>query len=539
MTAEMTNLTEQLNLLPGFLSQHVLLSVSALAIGLCISLPLGVLASRWRRLEGVVLGVAGVIQTVPSLALLALMVPLMGMIGWWPALTALVLYSMLPVLRGTVLGLQGVDRAALDAATGLGMTPWQRLIRVELPLAGPSIIGGIRTATVWVVGIATLATPVGQTTLGNFIFAGLQTQNRTAVIVGCIAAAALALLLDGTIRLAEISVRQRNGKLAVVSLAILGGLTLGSAVPMLRDSWTGEMGSNRQLIVGAKTFSEQYVLAELLAQRLEDAGLKVTTRTGLGSQVAFDALKSDAIDCYVDYSGTLWTNVLKQTSFPPRDTLNHELAVELESRFGVKVVGVLGFENTYALAVPKRLADRLGLRTVSDLAAIAGDLAIGGDVEFFARPEWTRARDLYKLNFRNIVGLDSTLMYAAADEGKVDVIAAFSTDGRIASRDLVVLDDDRRAFPPYEATILVSPRAAKDPRVMECLAQLVGTIDTRSIRLANENVDVKKIAPRVAADRLWLSGRLTVSSVGTSIGEPNADPSAAGGPPEADLKAVR
>src|SRR5262245_10776458 len=170
------SLTELAARLPDYLGGHMLLSVAALAVGLAISLPLGIMASRRPKLAEMLLGTAGVLQTVPTLALLVLMVPLLGgLIGFWPAFVALTLYSILPILANTVIGIRGVDPALIEAARGLGMSDRQMLRRVQLPLAAPVIISGIRTATVLVVGTATLATPVGGESLGNYIFAGLAT----------------------------------------------------------------------------------------------------------------------------------------------------------------------------------------------------------------------------------------------------------------------------------------------------------------------------------------------------------------------------
>src|SRR5262249_28006988 len=162
--------------LPAYLGGHMLLSMAALAVGLGVSLPLGIAASRRTKLAEFTLGVAGIIQTVPSLALLALMVPLLGgMIGFVPAFIALTLYSVLPALRHTIAGVGGVDPLLVEAARGLGMSDRQALFRVQLPLALPVIIAGIRTAAVLVVGTATLVTPVGGKSLGNYIFEGLNT----------------------------------------------------------------------------------------------------------------------------------------------------------------------------------------------------------------------------------------------------------------------------------------------------------------------------------------------------------------------------
>ena len=205
-------------LLPGYLSQHVLLSACALVLGLAISLPLAVAASRnaavrWPSLFG-----ASLIQTIPSLALLALFYPLLlavsalsqawfgrsfPALGFAPSLMALTLYSMLPILRNTVAGITGVDPAVVEAARGMGMTDTQRLFWVELPLAAPVIMAGVRTAAVWTIGAATLSTSVGQTSLGNYIFSGLQTENWVLVLFGCVAAAGLALGVDQLLGLIE------------------------------------------------------------------------------------------------------------------------------------------------------------------------------------------------------------------------------------------------------------------------------------------------------------------------------------------------
>ena len=177
---------EQLQLLPDFLAGHLLLTITALSTGIVVSLPLGVVAARSEKMSRIVLGTAGMIQTIPSIALLALMVALLaGTIGFLPAFIALSLYSILPILRNTVTGLAGIDASLVEAARAVGMTDRQRLFKVELPLAFPVIIAGIRTSAVWVVGTATLATPVGARSLGNYIFAGLQTSNITAVLFGC------------------------------------------------------------------------------------------------------------------------------------------------------------------------------------------------------------------------------------------------------------------------------------------------------------------------------------------------------------------
>ena len=478
--------------LPDYLGNHVRVSVTALALGLLVSLPLAVAVRNRPIMRGALLGLASVVQTVPGLALLALFYPLLlalaslslawfgfgfSAFGFLPAVLALALYSMLPVLRNTITGLRGVDAAILEAAQGVGMTPRQSLFMVELPLALPVMMAGIRTAAVWVIGTATLSTPIGQTSLGNYIFAGLQTQNWVFVLFGCLAAAVLALAVDQLLALIESGLRNRSRVRTALGGIGVAALVAATLVPSLARS-----PSN--YIVGAKTFAEQYVLSALIAQRLRAEGLSATTRESLGSNVIFDALVSGDIDVYVDYSGTLWANQFHHRDIRPREELLRELKATLAQQ-NVTLLGELGFENAYALAMPRRRAEALGIRSIADLASHAQAMSIAGDYEFFSRPEWAGLRDAYGLKFRAQRQMQPDFMYAAAASGEVDVIAGYTSDGLIAKYDLVVLDDPRHAIPPYDAIVLLSPRRAGDELLRKALQPLLGKIDIATMREAN------------------------------------------------------
>ena len=487
-------LEEQLRLLPDYLGHHLVLTLVALLSGIAVCLPLAILITRVKSLQWPVLTFASIAQTIPGLALLALMVPLLGQIGFLPAFIALLLYSMLPILRNTVTGILGVAPEILEAAQGLGMTSRQRLLQVELPLAAPVIIAGIRTATVWVVGSATLSTPVGATSLGNYIFSGLQTQNSTAVLVGCVAAATLAIVLDQLIRLAELAVASRSrakGWLAAAGLLCVLLATVALQIPSAKGSVT--------VVIGAKPFTEQYILAEALTQRLNQVGLSTSSRSSMGSMILFDALTAGHVDCYVDYSGTVWANVMKRKDLPPRADLLEQMKTWLQREHQVLVLGALGFENNYALAVPRLKAEALQLASVQDLSRHAPQMTIGSDFEFFVRPEWKALREAYRLDFREQRTFDPSLMYAAAREGVVDVISAYTTDGRIIDYDLAVLADPLQALPPYDAVLLLSPTAARSVELVNTLKVFIGTIDDQAMRTANKLVDIDGESPAKAA----------------------------------------
>lgn len=504
-------------LLPGYLGEHVILSASALALGLAISLPLTVLAVRHARVRWLILAVASIVQTIPSLALLALFYPLLLMLsalslrlfgqgfaalGFLPSLLALTLYSMLPILRNGVAGIVNLPAPVIEAARGVGMTDWQRLWRIELPLAAPMLMAGIRTAAVWVIGTATLSTPVGQTSLGNYIFAGLQVQNWVSVLFGCIAAAVLALIVDQLLALIESGTARRSRWRVMVGVAVL--LT-GVAIAALPRTTSGE---SQAYVIGAKNFSEQYILADLLAQRLQQAGAKTTQRTGLGSMIAFQALARDELDVYVEYTGTLWANVMHRTDSPPREIVLRETAAWLQERHGVTLLGSLGFENAYALAMRRERAQELGIRTLEDLARSAPQLRMGGDLEFFDRPEWSAVKRAYGLTFAAERQFQPTFMYRAVGSGEVDVISAFSSDGRIAADDLVLLEDPRQALLPYDAIVLLAPRRAADVLLRRTLEPLLGAIPIETMRQANLSVDRDTDKSTAEAAARWLNERI-------------------------------
>ncbi len=487
---------EQLHLVPERLAPHLALTLLALALGIALSLPLALLSMRLTALRIFVMTAAGVVQTIPGLALLALMVPLLvaarqvfghGLpaFGFLPAAMALVIYSVLPILRNAVTGLAATDPAVMEAARGVGLTPTQTLLRVQLPLAWPTIVAGIRISAVWTVGTATLSTPIGQTSLGNFIFSGLQTRNWPAVIIGCVATAALALLIDAGLGQVQRAAAERRRAPLITGAVILTGLvalTFALKQPEPRSS---------TITIGAKNFTEQYVLAEALAASLNEQGVEATIVEGLGSTVLFDALVNGDIDAAVDYSGTLWSNQLHRTDAASPQTVRTEVALWLDTTHGIKSLGSLGFENTYVFALSTERAQQLGLTSLSQLAGPIKSMRLGSDYEFFSRPEWARVASAYALEPKAQVSFDPSLMYPAVKAGDVELITAFSTDGRINAFHLTVLEDPQRAFPPYEALLLLGPKARRNPRLVAALERWVGAIDLEAMRKANEMVDVE------------------------------------------------
>jgi osmoprotectant transport system permease protein len=513
--------------LPPLLASHLVLVLVSLGIACALGLPLAVVLADRPRLAAPVLTVTGAIQTVPGLALLALMVPVLAAshglgvglsaFGFAPAAIALTLYALLPIMRNAITGLRGVDPSIVEAARGMGMDRGQLLRRVELPLAAPVIAAGLRTASVWTVGAATLATPIGQPCLGNYIFAGLQTRNWPMLLAGVVAAAVLALVLDAILAAAERAVSRRpRGRLIVPGGAFVAlvALVLG-VLPVVTSAREPAGGSHAgsapaaataaapvtRVRVGAKNFTEQYILAEVLRARLEARGLTVEVVESLGSNVVFEALRHGDLDAYVEYSGTLWTTQLGRDRGAPRWQILSEVE-GFVAQAHVRSLGPLGFQNAYALAVRRDVATRLGLHALGDLAPHAAQLSLGADYEFLSRREWTAVRTAYNLQFGRTASFDPALLYEAAARGEVDAISAFSSDGRIAAFDLVVLEDPAAALPSYDAMILLGPRVGDDPRVLCALGPLHDALPVDVIRRANLQVDHDHVSAKAAA--AWL-----------------------------------
>ncbi len=509
----MSAFLDALGRVPPLLAQHVLLSAAAVVLGIVISLPLAILATRRPRAGNVILGFASLVQTVPSLALLALFYPLLlwlsalvgggiPALGFLPSLIALTLYALLPIIRNGVAGLTGIDPAVRQAAQAVGMTSAQTLRLVEAPLVAPVLIAGIRTAAVWTIGAATLSTTVGQPSLGDMIFAGLQTQNWALVLAGCFAAAGLALAADALIGLIERGIARRRRPLWIgASVALIVGLLLATAPLWQRADGT-------VVTIGAKNFSEQYILARLIGDRLERAGYTVRYRDGLGSAVIYGALSGGDVDVYVEYAGTLWTGPMRRTDVPDPKAMVAGIGRWAQATSGVRSIGSLGFENAYAFAMRGDDAKRRGIESLADLVDAAPGLTLGSDLEFLERPEWTAVRKAYPLRFKATTPYAPTFMYRALASGGADVISAFSSDGRIAADRLTVLSDPRHAIPSYNALLMVAPARAKDAKFVAALTPLVGRIPVGAMREANYQVDrdADKRTPEQAAD--WLATRI-------------------------------
>ncbi|MDB4866452.1 MAG: transporter permease subunit [Cohnella sp.] len=493
--------------------EHIQISFIALVIAILISIPTGLVLTRFPRLAGPIIGVASLFQTIPSLALLGFMIPLVG-IGMVPAIIALTVYALLPIMRNTYTGIMNVGKPIKEAGIGMGMTSFQVMMKVELPLAMSIIMAGIRTATVMLIGVATLASLVGAGGLGDLIFRGISTVNTELILAGTIPAALLAIVFDFLLGRMERAVTpkgiRKQGKpvskwrrrveialASVLVLAIAGGVT--TRLVQLRSD---------AIVIGGKNFTEQDILVNMMASLIEaKTDLRVVRKPFLGgSEVTHSALIKGDIDMYPEYTGTAWTAVLKQKPLGgnPEATYS-KVKAAYEHNFQVTWLKPIGFNNTYTLSMKTERAQSLGIRTFSDLARKSPDLVLGATHEFLERPDgFPGLQKAYGLKFKSTKGLDPGLTYSAVRDGTTDVNDAFSTDGRIIAFHLTVLKDDKHFFPPYYAAPIIRMDTLKaHPELADVLNLLAGKIDDKTMSVLNGQVDLEGRQAREVAET-WL-----------------------------------
>ena len=507
--------------------EHLLLTGVSTGVAVLLGIPLGIWITRSRRFRGPVLGTAGVIQTIPSLALLAFLLPLLG-IGAKPAIVALTLYALLPIVRNTVAGIEGVSPATLEAAEGLGFTGRQRLWMVEMPLAVPVIVAGIRTAAVICVGVATLSTFIGAGGLGDFINRGLAISNLRLIVLGAASAAVLALLIDFALGLTEEALRpglkppalkvKLSAYIAVVG-ALIGGMVCAKLAAGRPEASSGPP-AKVEIRIGTKNFTEQLILGELMAQMIEantDVRAKRVFNLG-GTLICHEALVRGEIDLYPEYTGTGLTTILKQ-GVPEDPALVFDIVREAyRKKFSCVWLSPFGFNNTYAITVRRSEARRNQWETVGDLKGAAQELTAGFTSEFMERPDgYPGLRGVYGFGFGDVRDMGPELMYQAVAKGDVDVICAFATDGRIPAYQLQVLTDDRDFFPPYHAAPVVRQETLNAiPKLREVLGQLAGLLDDDIMQQLNYEVDEKKRSPADVAREFLRSHNLVAEEPSTT-----------------------
>ena len=456
------------------LGQHLQLSLLTLIIAIFLSIPLAIYLSTRERASNWVLQLAGVFQTIPSMALLGLFIPIMG-IGTLPALTALVIYAIFPILQNTITGLRGIDPSLEEAGIAFGMTKWERLKKFEIPLAMPVVMSGVRTSAVMIIGTATLAALIGAGGLGSFILLGIDRRNYSLILIGAISSAVLAILFNIVLKWME------KAKLRTIFAAfaiMVLGLGASYAPSMMPQK------EKENLVIAGKLGPEPEILMNMYKLLIEEnSDMTVTVKPNFGkTDFLYQALKKGDIDIYPEFTGTITSSLLQ----PAPKVSNDSKEVFEVARDGIKkqdnlaLLKPMAYQNTYAIAVPKSIAKEYNLKTISDLKKVQDKLKAGFTLEFNDQ------------------------------QGNIQITDAYSTDPEIAQYNLVVLEDDQHLFPPYQgAPLMKEALLKKHPELEGILNKLSGKITESQMSQMNYQVGVEgKPAAQVARDFLVKQGLL-------------------------------
>lgn len=469
--------------------EHIQISFIALLIAAVIGVPLGILLTKTDKISEIVMNIAAVLQTIPSLALLGLMIPLFG-IGKVPAVIALVVYALLPILRNTYTGISEVDSSLIEAAKGIGMKPGRRLTKVELPLATPVIMAGIRTAMVLIIGTATLAALIGAGGLGDLILLGIDRNDTSLIIIGAIPAALLAILFDLVLRYMQ--------KISYKKLLI----SLGSMVVILLLVIVGPMLAQKgdKITLAGKLGSEPSVITNMYKVLIEDeTDNTVEVKDGMGKTTfLFNALKSDDIDGYLEFTGTVLGELTKEDlKSKQEDKVYNQAKSSLEDKYDITMLKPMKYNNTYSLAVKKGFAEKHDLKTIGDLNKVSDQIKPGFTLEFNDRSDgYPAVKKAYDLNVGKAKTMEPKLRYQAVESGDINLIDAYSTDAELKQYDMVILEDDKKVFPPYQgAPMFKTSYLESHPEIKAPLNKLEDKISDEDMQQMNYEVTVKKQDP--------------------------------------------
>ncbi|MBR3887681.1 MAG: ABC transporter permease subunit [Clostridia bacterium] len=502
----------------SLLLEHIELTLLSVILSILIGIPVGILISYVKKLGKPILGLTNVIQAIPSMALLGFMIPFLG-IGTLPAIVMVILYSLLPIIKNTYTGIKNINEQTIEAATGIGLTKWQVLTKIQIPLAFPVIMAGIRISAVSAVGLMTLAAFVGAGGLGYLVYAGIRSVNNAQILAGAIPACLLALLIDYVMSIVETLTIAQNKKEISKSKLIFKKIVLALIIILTVGLFGFNYLSNKENVVdkitiGSMDFTEQEILSYMIDELIEkNTDIQVEQKLSLGSSsIVLGAIFENDIDMYIDYTGTIYGSVLKHEPNSNVQEVYNTSKKELKEQYDLNILEDLNFNNTYTLAVRKDTQEKYNLKTISDLSNVSDELTFSPTLVFMERNDcYIGLEKTYPINFQDVIPIDGSPRYIALMNEESDVIDAYSTDGLLKKFDLVVLEDDKNFFLPYHAIPVVNNRLLDNyPEIVPLLEKMATHLNDEVMRELNYKVDEERLnAKDVAHDFLILNNLIS------------------------------
>ncbi|WP_106404297.1 glycine betaine ABC transporter substrate-binding protein [uncultured Clostridium sp.] len=483
----------------NLLLEHLQISLISIFIATIIGLLLGILISEYEKSSKLVLGIINFIYTIPSISLLGFLIPLSG-IGNTTAIIALTIYALLPMVRNTHTGITNVDKKVLEAAEGMGSTNFQILYKIKLPLAMPVILTGLRSMATMTIALAGIASFIGAGGLGVAIYRGITTNNTALTIAGSLLIAILAIVVDFILSILTRGLKnnRKNNNLKWIALVLI----LIMFIPLVGRMFT-KKGYSKVINIATKPMTEQYIIGSMLKQIIEngtDLEVNITQGVGGGTSNIMPGMENKEFDMYPEYTSTGWNMVLKREGVYD-ESMYEELKKDYLEKYNFVWEGIFGFNDSYGLAVRKEIADKYNLKTYSDLARVSNDLTFGAEYDFYERPDgYDSFVDTYGFKFKNTIDLDIGLKYSAINEGKVDVMNIFTTDGQLSVSDVVVLEDNKQFFSSAMAVMVIRAEVLEEyPELNKVLNDIEGILDDSTMAYLNYQVETEGKSPEDVA----------------------------------------
>lgn len=493
---------------------HLNMTSLAVLISLLIGVPLGLIITKNKKIASFVIGLTNVMQSIPSIALLAFLVPFIG-IGEKPAILMVVLYALLPIVKNTYTGITGIDPKVMEAAEGIGLSKMQQLFKVQIPMALPFIMAGVRISAVSAVGTVTIAAFAGARGLGWFINLGLNANDPNIVLLGAIPASIMALLVDfvlGKLEKAltseglkpadQIEQISKKQKYTQVIISLIMAIII-FVVPVITNFVASMEKEEKTVTVGCAAWTEGIIMGNIYSELIsENTDIHVENRFNLnGTPLEFEALERGDIDMFVDYTGFISPIILHLPVETDTQKVYNDVVELMQKDHDVFVSKPIGFSNKYVFGMNPDASEKHGVKTLSQLIEKAPDLKFGGTVSFLNREDLLpKLINDYGVEFKSVDALEGNIRYQAISAGEVDVTDAYSTDAMTVKVKLTMLEDDIGFFPPYEAINMVrNDTLEKYPELVPLLAKLDGAITTEEMAKMNYDVDVEGMDPNDVA----------------------------------------
>lgn len=492
------------------LLEHIQMTSAAVLISICIGIPLGIFVTKNKKISSVVIGIANIMQSIPSIGLLAFLVPVVG-IGQKPAIIMVIIYALLPIIKNTYIGITGIQQSA----SSIGLTKWRILYKIQIPIAMPYIMAGVRISAVTAVGTVTIAAFAGAGGLGWLINLGLNANDADLVLLEALPACFLALAVDfvlgkvenaltpeGLKPVDQITNRTKAERKKRTAIAVCL-LVLILVVPCFASVYSVFQRREDKIVVGSENFTEALILGNIYSQLIQDqTDIKVEEKFNLnGTMITMSAMERGDIDTFTDYTGVLISNVLKEEMYSDSKEVYDRVRSGMEEKYDMQVSNSLGFSNTYVFAVTSETMAQHHLTKVSELLEQADSLKLGCTTAFTQREDLLpKLKKEFQVSFKEVNGLEGNIRYQALISGKVDVTDAFETDAVLKKMNLVKLEDDIEFFPPYQAVSVTRNKTLeKYPQLQEVMDKMEGTITTEEMMDMNYKVDVEGKTPKETA----------------------------------------